>query len=94
MSENLKGSNTEFAETQQKSVIRASMPAAIARYEQKLAHLGTPRLMPTIEGQHEQFYCHGYCDAIYDIAVGNVNIKTASVGPAPKVNPTPRIIRL
>ena len=90
----IEGKNTEVADTQQKSIIRASLPAAIARYEQKLAHLGEPRLMPTMDGQHEQFYCQGYCDAIYDIAVGNVNIRTASIGPAPKKNPTPRIIRL
>ena len=94
MKEKLEGSNTEFAETQQLSVIKASLPAAMLRYEQKVAHLGKPRLMPTLDEQHEQFYCGGYCDAIYDIAVGNVNIKTVSIGPLAKANPCPRIIRL
>jgi len=77
----IKGTNTEIADTQYKSVVRASMPAALARWEQKIAHCGTPRLLPTRDEQTEQLYCFGYCDAIYDLMIGAVTIKSVGIDP-------------
>lgn len=88
----LEESNTEFADTQQLSVLRASLPAALKRYSQKLDRIGKPRLMPTLDEQHEQFYCGGYCDAIYDLTVGNVQIQSVR-SDQPKSD-SPKIVRL
>jgi hypothetical protein len=77
----IEGSNTEIAETQQRSVIRASMPAAIERWNQKVAHCGYPELLPTVKEQMEQMYCFGYCDAVYDITVGNVTVQSIGIDP-------------
>ena len=77
----LKGTNTEIAENQYKSVVRASMPAALARWNQKIAHNGSPKLLPTVEEQTEQLYCFGYCDAIYDMMIGNITVKSVGIDP-------------
>lgn len=86
----LEGSNTEFAETQQLATMKASLPAALKRWEQKIEENGLPKLMPTTHQQYEQFYCAGYCDAIYDMISGRVKVRSAKVDPAEKS----RIVRL
>lgn len=91
----LEGTNTETANDLAKSITKATMPAAVRRYEQKIAHMGKPRLMPTLDEQHEQFFSFGYCSAVYDMMIGEIFVKSKVSGEAmPKPVKTPNIILL
>ena len=77
------------------TVMKATMPAAIRRYEQKIAHMGMPRLCKTMEERYEQFFCFGYCSAVYDMLIGEIKVESQAPGTLmPEPVETPQIILL
>lgn len=90
----VEGSNYAESQSLEVSVIKASMPAAIARWEQKIAHMGEPRLAKDPARHKQQLYCHGYVDAVYDMLIGQIQVESKASGDAVPEPVKPRKIVL
>jgi len=76
---NVKGKSIATAEDVMGAIYASAMPVAAERYARKIALKGKPFLRQDPATAHRRGYGDGFCDAIFYITTGQIEIATFEV---------------
>jgi len=75
----VKGKSTATAEDVMGAIYKSAMPVAAERYARKIALMGKSFLKIDPAEAHRRGYGDGFCDAIFYITTGQMEIETFEV---------------
>jgi len=75
----VKGTSVATAQDVMGAIYQSAMPVARERYARKIQLMGKPVMKPDPHEAHRRGYGDGFCDAIFYITTGQIEIATFEV---------------